>query len=171
MIQVYYGDGKGKTSAAVGAAVRAAGRGMTVLFVQFLKNGDSGERKILEQIGEITLTPCPLNLEFTFNMTQSEKVQASKIFREMFERSVKTALVSNYNMLILDEALTAVQTGMLVESEVCDFLTDAPPRLEIILTGRSLPPKIAGIADYVSRIIKEKHPYDKGARARIGVEL
>lgn len=171
MIQIYYGDGKGKTSAAVGAAVRAAGRGMSVLFVQFLKGEDSGERKILSKIEEITLTPCPLEFDFTFNMSDSQKAQASKIFRDMFERAVRTALVSNYNILILDEVLTAVQTGMLSESEVYDFLTNAPPRLEIILTGHALPKKFADIADYVSKITKEKHPYDKGKRARIGIEM
>lgn len=170
MIQIYYGDGKGKTSAAVGAAVRAAGRGMKVLFVQFLKSEDSGERKILSEIQGITLPPCPLELDFTYNMTASQKIQASKIFREMFERAVRTALVSNYNILILDEVLTAIQTGMLSESEVYNFLTDAPARLEIILTGHILPKKIANIADYISKVVKEKHPFDNGTRARKGIE-
>ncbi len=170
MIQIYYGDGKGKTSAAVGVAVRAAGRGMKILFVQFLKSEDSGERKILSKIEGISLSPCPVELDFTYNMTNTQKAQASKIFREMFERAVKTALVFNYNVLILDEVFSAIETGMLSESEVYNFLTDAPSKLEIVLTGRNPSKKFIDIADYVSKIVKEKHPFDSGVKARPGIE-
>lgn len=170
MIQIYYGDGKGKTSAAVGVAVRAAGRGMKILFVQFLKSEDSGERKILSEIEGISLSPCPVELDFTYNMTNTQKAQASKIFREMFERAVKTALVFNYNVLILDEVFSAIETGMLSESEVYNFLTDAPSKLEIVLTGRNPSKKFIDIADYVSKIVKEKHPFDSGVKARPGIE-
>ncbi|MGN1468237.1 MAG: cob(I)yrinic acid a,c-diamide adenosyltransferase [Ruminococcus sp.] len=170
MIQIYYGDGKGKTSAAVGVAVRAAGRGMKILFVQFLKSEDSGERKILSEIEGISLSPCPVELDFTYNMTNTQKAQASKIFREMFERAVKTALVLNYNVLILDEVFSAIETGMLSENEVYNFLTDAPSKLEIVLTGRNPSKKFIDIADYVSKIVKEKHPFDSGVKARPGIE-
>lgn len=170
MIQIYYGDGKGKTSAAVGVAVRAAGRGMKILFVQFLKSEDSGERKILSEIEGISLSPCPVELDFTYNMTNTQKAQASKIFREMFESAVKTALVLNYNVLILDEVFSAIETGMLSESEVYNFLTDAPSKLEIVLTGRNPSKKFIDVADYVSKIVKEKHPFDSGVKARPGIE-
>ena len=170
MIQIYYGDGKGKTSAAVGVAVRAAGRGMKILFVQFLKSEDSGERKILSEIEGISLSPCPVELDFTYNMTNTQKSQASKIFREMFESAVKTALVLNYNVLILDEVFSAIETGMLSESEVYNFLTDAPSKLEIVLTGRNPSKKFIDVADYVSKIVKVKHPFDSGVKARPGIE-
>ncbi len=170
VIQIYCGDGKGKTSASVGAAVRAAGRNMRVLFVQFLKCEDSGERKILSTIDNIDLTPCPMKLQFTINMTEAQKAQASKIFRNMFDHAVKTALVSNYNVLILDEIFSAMETGMLSENDVYSFLADAPAKLEIILTGRNPAEKFVKLADYVSEIIKVKHPYDNGTRARIGIE-
>lgn len=170
MIQIYYGNGKGKTSAAIGTAVRAAGRNMKVLFVQFLKSENSGERNVLGQINGITLSPCPVELDFTYNMTDAQKAQASKIFREMFDRSVRIALTSNYNIIILDEIFAAISTGMISENEVYSFLTDAPSRLEIILTGNTPSKKFIDLADYVSNIVKEKHPYDSGIRARAGIE-
>ncbi len=170
MIQIYYGDGRGKTSAAIGAAVRAAGRNMRILFVQFLKSENSGERRVLEQIQGITMTPCPVDLDFTYNMTDTQKAQASKIFRELFDRSVRIALTSNYNLLILDEIFSAINTGMISENDVYNFLTDAPLKLEIILTGSKPSKKFIDLADYVSNIVKEKHPFDKGITARLGIE-
>lgn len=170
MIHIYYGDGKGKTSASVGAAVRAAGRKMKVLFVQFLKCDDSGERLILSEIENVNITPCPIELQFTHQMNEVQKAQASKIFRQLFEHAVRTALVSNYSVLILDEIFAAIETGMLSEILVYNFLAEAPAKLEIILTGRNPSEKFINIADYVSEIKKIKHPYDNGARARIGIE-
>lgn len=170
MLHIYYGDGKGKTTAAVGLTVRAAGRGMKVLFVQFLKSEDSGERKVLEQIDSVTLTPCPLELDFTFNMSDSQKIHASKIFRDMFDHSVRMALLGKYNMIVMDEIFSAIESKMISESEVYEFLTNAPAKLEIVLTGHHPPEKFIQTADYVSRIVKEKHPFDKGVFARSGIE-
>ena len=170
MMHIYYGDGKGKTTAAVGLAVRAVGRGFRVLFVQFLKSEDSGERIALSQLDNITLTPCPLELDFTFNMNDNQKLQASKIFRSIFDSAVKTALTEKYDMLILDEVFSAIETEMLKESEVYSFLANAPNNMEIVLTGHNPPESILSLADYVSHIVKEKHPYDKGISARKGIE-
>ena len=170
MIQIYYGDGKGKTTAAVGAAVRACGRGMNVLFVQFLKKDDTGERRALETLDGISLTPCPVELAFTYNMTEGQRAQTGKIFREMFDNAVKTALTSPYSVVILDEVLDAIEAGMLSEAQVYNFLTDAPSRLEIILTGRNPGEKFLKIADYVTHMEKKKHPFDIGVRARRGIE-
>lgn len=171
MIQIYCGDGKGKTSASIGTAIRAAGRNMKVLFVQFLKCEDSGERNILKDINNIDMTPCPVELQFTINMTESQKAQASKIFRDMFDHAVRTALLSNYNVLILDEIFSAIETGMLNEHDVYTFLADAPSRMEIVLTGRNPSDNFIALADYVSEIKKVKHPYDNDTRARIGIEF
>ena len=81
MIHVYYGDGKGKTTSAVGLAARAAGSNLKVLFVQFLKTEFSGERHVLSHTENVSLTFCPIELKFTFEMNEKEKQQASKIFR------------------------------------------------------------------------------------------
>lgn len=170
MLQIYYGDGKGKTTAAVGAVVRAAGRGLKVLFVQFLKSENTGERFILSQIDNVAMSPCPLEINFTFNMTDAQKVQAAKIFKGIFDSAVKTALVEKYDIIVMDEIFSAIQANMLKENDVFSFLADAPENLEIILTGHNPPESILKLADYVSKITKEKHPYDKGTGARIGIE-
>lgn len=88
MVHIYYGDGKGKTTAAIGLAARAAGSRMKVLFVQFLKTEFSGERHTLSHTENITLSFAPVELKFTFNMNEDEKAKASKLFRKIFDDSV-----------------------------------------------------------------------------------
>ena len=112
------GDGKGKTTAAIGLAVRAAGSKMKVLFVQFLKTEFSGERHILSHTENVTLTFCPLELKFTFDMDDKEKAQAAKIFKGIFDNAVTTALTEKYDMVVLDEVFEAINAHMLFESAV-----------------------------------------------------
>lgn len=171
MLHIYYGNGKGKTTAAVGLAIRAAGQGLNVLFVQFLKSEDTGERYLMREIENIDLTPCPLSIDFTYNMTEPQKAQTGKVFKELFDNSVKLALTRKYDMLILDEIFSAIQAGMLTESQLAAFLADAPKNLEIVLTGHNPSKHILDMGDYVSHIIKERHPYDKGLNARKGIEF
>ncbi|MDR0914157.1 MAG: cob(I)yrinic acid a,c-diamide adenosyltransferase [Oscillospiraceae bacterium] len=171
MLHIYYGDGKGKTTAAIGAAVRAAGQGLHVLLVQFLKGENTGERHTLAQIENITLMPCPLEIDFTFDMTEAQKAQTSKIVKELFERSVKISLTEKYDVLIFDEVFSALQAKMLVQSELIAFLAEAPNSLEIVLTGHNPPDAVLAMGDYISRIRKIRHPYDKGIAARKGIEF
>jgi cob(I)alamin adenosyltransferase len=171
MKHIYFGDGKGKTTAAVGIAVRAAGSNLRVLFVQFLKTEFSGERKVLSEIDNVTLTCCPLELKFTFEMTEQEKLQASKIFKGIFERSVTTALTEKYDMVVFDEVFEAINAGMLSESEVYEFITNAPSGMEIVMTGHNPPQKFMDTADYITEFKKIKHPYDRGITGRIGIEF
>ena len=138
MKHIYYGDGKGKTTAAIGLAVRAAGSKMKVLFVQFLKTEFSGERHILSHTENVTLTFCPLELKFTFEMDDKEKAQAAKIFKGIFDNAVTTALTEKYDMVVLDEVFEAINAHMLSESEVYEFITNAPSSMEIVMTGHIL---------------------------------
>ncbi len=171
MKHIYYGDGKGKTTAAIGLAVRAAGSKMKVLFVQFLKTEFSGERHILSHTENVTLTFCPLELKFTFEMDDKEKAQAAKIFKGIFDNAVTTALTEKYDMVVLDEVFEAINAHMLSESEVYEFITNAPSSMEIVMTGHNPPQKFMDCADYITEFKKIKHPYDKGITGRIGIEF
>ena len=171
MKHIYYGDGKGKTTAAIGLAVRAAGSKMKVLFVQFLKTEFSGERHILSHTENVTLTFCPLELKFTFDMDDKEKAQAAKIFKGIFDNAVTTALTEKYDMVVLDEVFEAINAHMLSESEVYEFITNAPSSMEIVMTGHNPPQKFMDSADYITEFKKIKHPYDRGITGRIGIEF
>lgn len=171
MKHIYYGDGKGKTTAAIGLAVRAAGSKMKVLFVQFLKTEFSGERHILSHTENVTLTFCPLELKFTFDMDDKKKAQAAKIFKGIFDSAVTTALTEKYDMVVLDEVFEAINAHMLSESEVYEFITNAPSSMEIVMTGHKPPQKFMDCADYITEFKKIKHPYDRGITGRIGIEF
>ena len=171
MKHIYYGDGKGKTTAAIGLAVRAAGSKMKVLFVQFLKTEFSGERHILSHTENVTLTFCPLELKFTFDMDDKEKAQAAKIFKGIFDNAVTTALTEKYDMVVLDEVFEAINAHMLSESEVYEFITNAPSSMEIVMTGHNPPQKFMDCADYITEFKKIKHPYDREIAGRIGIEF
>ena len=102
MIHAYYGDGKGKSTAAAGMALRAAGNHMRVMFVQFMKTENSGERVALQRFDNVTLSSCPLELKYTYNMDEHERQQVSVMFRGIFDRSVSMTLSDRYDMIILD---------------------------------------------------------------------
>ena len=171
MIHVYFGDGKGKTTAAVGLAVRAAGSNMKVMFVQFLKTEFSGERHILSNLENVSLTVCPDELKFTFDMSDAERQQASALFRGIFERSAATALSERYDMIVLDEVFDIMNEGMLSEADVFEFITNAPVSIEIVMTGHDPAQRFTDAADYVTEMKKIKHPFDKGLNGRIGIEF
>ena len=139
MIHVYYGDGKGKTTAAVRLAARAAGSNMKVLCVQFLQTESSGERHTLSHTENVTLTFCPLELKFTFEMDEKEKAQAAKVFKGIFHSSVTTALTERYDMVVLDEIFDVINNDMISETEVFEFVTNAPTSMEIVMTGHNPP--------------------------------
>ncbi|MCI9161871.1 MAG: cob(I)yrinic acid a,c-diamide adenosyltransferase [Lachnospiraceae bacterium] len=169
-IHIYCGNGKGKTSAALGLAVRAAGRGKRVLIVRFLKTEDSGEVSILRRIPGITVTPCDHEFGFTFQMGVEEKAEAAKYYRQRFEEACHEAVSCGYDILILDEILAACSSSMVREEDVINFLKNPPAHLEIVLTGRNPSRQLLEMADYVSEIRMEKHPYQKGLPARKGIE-
>lgn len=171
MIHIYYGDGKGKTTAAIGLAVRAAGSRMKVLFVQFLKTEFSGERHTLSHTENITLTFVPVELKFTYEMDETEKQKAAATFRKIFDDAVTKVLTENFDMIVLDEISTAVEAGMLNEHDVYEFVSNVPKNIEVVMTGHNPSQKIIDLADYVTEMKKIKHPYDKGVQARFGIEF
>lgn len=171
LVHIYCGDGKGKTSAAVGLAVRAAGRGMKVLVVRFLKTENSGEVEVLRSIPGITVTPCDRTFGFVFRMNEEQKAEAAEYYQKRFETAEKEAESGNYDLLILDEILASCNYGMVQEQSVLEFLHTKPAGLEVVLTGRDPSEKMVEQADYVSEIHMVKHPYQKGIPARKGIEF
>lgn len=169
-VHIYCGDGKGKTSAAVGLAVRAAGRGLRVLIARFLKTEDSGEVPVLRGIPGICVVPCEKSFGFTFRMTAEQKEEASRYYRGQLADVCRQAASGQWDLLILDEILGAVGSGLVPEEQVLECLKERPEGLEVVLTGRNPSAALVELADYVSEIRAVKHPFEKGVGARKGIE-
>ena len=168
LIHIYCGDGKGKTTAAVGLAVRCVGGGGKVLFCQFLKDGESCENFCLKNLENVSVSPCPENIKFTFRMNEEEKRAAAEYYTELFENVCKNA--ADYDLLILDEVLDAVNVGFLSEKTLEHFIENKPETLEVVLTGRDPNEKLCEKADYITEMKKIKHPYDRGVQARLLID-
>ena len=165
LLHLYYGDGKGKTTAAMGLALRALGSGKRVIIVQFLKGGQSGEIPLLEQLGA-TVYRGKAGQKFVFQMNKAEKAAT----RALQNQNLAAALAQPCDMLVLDETLGAIEAGLLDEDVIAGFLQSRPEQLEVVMTGRYPSDRLVELADYVSRIDKVKHPFDKGIGARAGIE-
>lgn len=168
MTHLYYGDGKGKTTAAMGLVLRWVGRGGRAVVAQFLKGADSGERVALEAFPNVTLMPVPETMPFLWNMTPEEREQAVKTTQDMLRRSC--SLTDESTLLVLDELCGAVETGLIPEALADQCLNQLPQGAEVVMTGRNPPPKWLGQADYVTELCARKHPYERGVQARKGVE-
>lgn len=167
-VHIYHGDGKGKTTAAMGLAIRAAGAGKRVAVYQFMKDGSTAERKILDRIPEITYIQGIEKVRFTRNMTEEEKEKQLEFYNQELFRVAE--LTKDCDLVILDEALYAVSLGQLSEELLIKFIKKRPETQELVLTGRNPSENIQMLADYISHIKKEKHPFDEGICARKGIE-
>lgn len=170
LIHIYCGDGKGKTTAAIGLAVRCAGRGNKVLLVQFLKSRDSGELYSLARLPDIEVMRGKESKKFTFQMNDEEKHALLLEHNKMFEQVLEKIKTGNYSLLILDEVIGAVNARVFDLHKLTAFLRSKPENLEMVLTGRNPAPELLELADYVSEMRKIKHPMDKGIMAREGIE-
>ena len=168
MVHIYYGDGKGKTTAAVGLAIRASGTGKTVLFTQFLKSDISGERRILECIPSVKMPKLPQKLKFIFDTTPEEHMQFKKDAVELYRYLLRN--FNKYDMVIADEIFSAVDVGFITLSDIRKLIDEFPKEKDLILTGHSVDKSIIAYADYVSIITKVKHPHDDGMKARRGID-
>lgn len=169
-IHIYCGDGKGKTSAALGLALRASGRGKKVLVVRFLKTDDSGEVEPLKHLPCITVIPCSRTFGFVSRMSAEQRQEAAAYYQQQFETACRMAAEGGADVLILDELVGACNYGMVSEDDVIRFLREKPEKLEVVLTGRNPSQALVELADYVSEIRMKKHPYTKGVPARYGIE-
>ena len=151
MVHIYCGDGKGKTTAAMGLALRCAGSGRRALVLQFLKDGSSSE-----------LAPPTLSPE--------EREEAGIYYGGLLEAAWEKAAAGGSGLLVLDEALGACAAGLIDEGRLLALLDSAPEGLEVVLTGRGPSQALLDRADYVTEMRKVKHPFDRGVAARRGVE-
>lgn len=170
LIHIYCGDGKGKTTAATGLAVRAAGAKKKVVFAQFMKDGSSSEIGMLKELRGVEIFVCSTCYGFFQNMDEKQKIVACRNYTELFER-VKERLKDDVDLLILDEAMAACKCSAINEADLIKFLKEKPKALEVVLTGRGPSQEIIELADYVTEMKKVKHPYDGGVKARYGIEF
>lgn len=170
LIHIYCGDGKGKTTASVGLAVRAAGAGKQVLFVQFFKNGDSSEIKVLRTLENIRVDVSERRHGFFRGMDAAEREQAGEDYSVLLAAALAEAR-EGVDLLVLDEVISACNYKAVPEGLLTEFLRTKPEGLEVVLTGRDPSEALLALADYVTEMKKLRHPYDKGVMARRGVEF
>ena len=171
LIQVYTGTGKGKTTAAIGAGIRAVGQGLRVHMIQFLKGGDNfspyGEVRAIEQIQRFTLEQFgPSHFIKPGAISDEDR----EIVKRGLKRSGEVLASGNYDLVILDEVNVVLHLGMATLQEVLDLLDRKATQTEVILTGRGAPEALLKRADLVSRVDAIKHPFDRGIKARLGIE-
>ena len=171
LIHIYCGDGKGKTTAATGLAVRAAGSGMKVLFARFLKNEVSGELKILDAVDGITVLHVDKAFGFFNTLCDREKAEAEETYARLWDTVCDKAVSGHFDLLVIDEFMAAYNYGLIEHNKALAFLESKPEELEVVLTGRNPYEKLIKLADYVSEIKKIKHPFDREIRARRGIEF
>jgi cob(I)alamin adenosyltransferase len=174
LVQIYTGDGKGKTTAAFGLAVRAAGRGNRVLIYQFLKPPglELGERLGVEQSG------LPIRLEaleakwdlFGSLHNEQDTARARAIIRDALAELAEAAAAGTYDVMILDEIVFCVSSGLATLDDVKTFTKRRDPHVEVVLTGRGATPELIALADLVTEMRKIKHPFDEGVLARLGID-
>jgi cob(I)alamin adenosyltransferase len=169
LIQVYTGDGKGKTTAALGLALRAVGHGMKVLMIQFMKGkSEIGEIKAAQKLAPyLTLLPMGRGTFVSKDKLHPEDIN---IAREGFLVAEKAIQNKECDVVILDEINVAVEYGLISLADLLHLLDSKPEEVEIVLTGRNARPELLEKADLVTEMVKRKHYFDEGVPARKGME-
>lgn len=169
LVIVFTGNGKGKTTAALGMAMRAAGHGLKVLVLQFIKGSWAyGELQSFARIGEVVLKP--LGTGFTWKKDSLEEDR--KLAADGWEEAVSEISRGYYDIIVLDELNVVLSYDLLPLAPVIQALKDKPPALHVVVTGRDAPEELIGIADLVTEMRQVKHPYhDQGVKAQKGVEF
>ncbi len=166
-IQVYTGDGKGKTTAAIGLAVRASGAGLKVFIAQFIKQGNYSEIKALRKLSDMITVEQYGKGRFVDGKPTREDFD---IVEEGLKRIKQVILSEKYDVIILEEANVAVKYGLIPVQELINVIITKPESVEMVITGRNASPLILDIADLVTEMKAVKHYYNKGVRGRLGIE-
>jgi cob(I)alamin adenosyltransferase len=175
LVQIYTGDGKGKTTAAFGLALRAAGQGHKVLIYQFLKppSLDIGERFAL-QLGAVRIRVEALDVPWDMAKSFDDKKQVTQVkaaISEVLDRIAQTAEKRFYDCVILDEIVFCLSKGLAKLEDIKNIINKRDPAVEIVLTGRGATKELIAMADLVTEMKNIKHPFDKGIKARRGIEF
>ena len=169
LVQVYTGNGKGKTSAAFGLALRAIGRGLKVYIIQFIKGGfDYGELYIIDKLPNLKLKAFGQGKFVTQFPPSKKDVEIAKEALELAKKIVKSG---EYDVVILDEINVAMSLRLIKTEEVVNMIKEKPKNVELVLTGRYAPKEIIDIADLVTEMKEIKHPFQKGIPPRRGIEF
>jgi cob(I)alamin adenosyltransferase len=168
IVQVYTGDGKGKTSAAFGLALRALGRGLKVYIIQFIKGGfDYGELYIVDKLPNLKLRAFGKG---KFVLEKPPEIDDVKLAEEALALAEEVVKDGEYDVVILDEVNVALNLKLVEVGKVLELIRNKPKHVELVLTGRYAPEEIIAAADLVTEMREIKHPYNKGYQARKGIE-
>ncbi len=173
LVQIYTGDGKGKTTAAFGLALRAAGCGNRVLVYQFLKppSLDLGERLALQSTADIRIEAMEEDWDMAVSFKDREAVERTRAaIREALARLTEAAARRSYDVLVLDEIVYCLGHGLASLDDVRRLIERRDPAVEVVLTGRDAPVELVELADLVTEMKKIKHPFDEGIGARRGID-
>jgi cob(I)alamin adenosyltransferase len=166
LVMVFTGPGKGKTTAALGAAVRAAGSGLKVRIFQFIKNRDTGELSALAHVPNLTIEQWGGGMIGRAGPTEEDRDRA----REALAEARSAAESGTYGLIVLDEIGPSLKYGLISEADVLTFIADRPPEVHVILTGRDMPEAVTNAADTVTRMERVRHHYQAGIKAQKGIE-
>lgn len=172
LVHIYCGDGKGKTTACTGLAIRAASYRMRVLFCQFLKSGTSGELSVLGSLPTVeVLSGNPVN-GFSWTMSPEEKQQTLDFNNDRLRSVLARMEAGEFDLVVLDEVIGAVSAGLVDGALLQRVVQEKPACCELVLSGRNPAPELLELADYVSEVVARKHPYEtQGLMARQGIEF
>ena len=171
-IQIYTGESKGKTTAAMGLAIRAAGSGLKVCIVQFLKAWKTSELSSLEKIDNIDVFRFQTIKKFTWELNESERKQIEKETKKAYNFILNVFEEKKYDVVIVDEIMGALGAKLLTkEQEVLELMDKKPDTVELVMTGRYPTEVIINKADLVTEMNVVKHYFNKGVEARLGIEF
>ena len=168
-IHIYFGDGKGKTTAATGLCIRAKGAEKKVLFVQFLKDGSSSEVGVLKTLSHVKVLTVKENFGFTYCMDAETRDRAKKAYGALLVKAFNEA--KDVDVLVLDEVISAVCASLISEEALLTFLQNKPDGTEIVLTGNTPSEALLKHGDYITEMKKNRPPFDTGTAARRGIEF
>lgn len=171
-VQIYTGNGKGKTTAAIGQGIRAYGNGLKVIMVQFLKSGKTGELNTIDELGEnFEIFRFEKKRGFVWTLTEEEKLEVKKEVKVAYDFILDVIENCKCDMLIIDEIMGVLKNEFLSVEDVLNLIRKKPKNMELIMTGRNVPEEIVDKANLVTEMKEIKHYYKEGVTARKGVEF